>query len=413
MAGCILAVCSGVVPAAASTPAQLLHNYTVQEDDTFVDVARTFDLGYVELVAANPGVDPWLPKVGRVLSIPDVHLPPEAKPARGIVVNLGDLRLYYYESASGMAMSFPIGIGQEGWDIPLGHTAIIRKRANPTWVPPASIRAERPDLPAAIPPGPDNPMGAFALDLGWPSYAIHGTNRPYAVGRRVTHGCIRLYPEDIARLFRKVPVGLPVTVIEQPAKFAWLDGELYMEAHPGPAQVDELEQEGKLTSEPLAGLDSLIQKAARRRLDRIDWAVVQEVVSARSGIPTRITRPEPLEMAREATPGRAPAAPSTTPDAAAGEPVSVGPWQLWLGSARSAEELTLLADNLKRQSADLLSPLTLTQRKVGGDKGQVPYYRLYARSLPSLSAASELCGKLKRRNADLVCVPFLLPDAAP
>ena len=409
--GAALCACGTAPPSQAEQQAQLARSYEVQQEDTFVDIARAFDLGYVELVAANPGVDPWLPGVGRRIVIPDTHLPPAAPP-HGIVINLGDLRLYYFAPGGSQPLTFPIGIGQEGWGIPLSHTTVIRKRVNPTWVPPASIRAERPDLPAAIPPGPDNPMGGFALDLGWTSYAIHGTNTPYAVGRRVTHGCIRLYPEDIERLFPLIPVGTHVTVVEQPVKFAWRDGELYMESHATGLQVDELEQEGQLTPQPVADLDELVRDAAGPQSDRIDWVLARQVALERSGVPVRITRPVPEGAIYRFVPGPPPAAPApVAASPVAPSPVALGPWWLWLGSTRSAGEVNALAAGLAQDYKDLLGSLTLTTRRNEWKGNKTVYFRLYAGSLPTLSAATELCSKLKLRNADATCVPMLMPSS--
>src|SRR5690606_29607209 len=151
-------------------------------------------------------------------------------PRDGIVVNLAELRFYYFRrKGEPRFLTRPIGIGREGFTTPLGQTTVVRKAKDPVWRPTAATRADRPDLPAAVPPGPDNPMGAYALYLGWPTYAMHGTNQPWGVGRRVSRGCIRLYPEDIEALYPLVPVGTRVTVVDQPLKVGWHMGELYLE----------------------------------------------------------------------------------------------------------------------------------------------------------------------------------------
>jgi L,D-transpeptidase ErfK/SrfK len=174
----------------------------------------------------------------------------------------------------------------------LGTTHIVRKQANPTWYVPASIRAEKPELPAVMPPGPDNPMGLYALYLGFTggSFRIHGTNQPFAVGRRVTHGCMRLYPEDIEDLFRKVEPGTSATFVDQPVKVAWQDGELYMEAHPSKAQADQLEQEHHMSDEPAEGALELAIKAAGDAKDRLDIPTIERVSIERRGYPIRITQ---------------------------------------------------------------------------------------------------------------------------
>jgi L,D-transpeptidase ErfK/SrfK len=222
---------------------------TVAEGETLLDIARAHDLGYNEITAANPGVDPWLPPPGSTVILPARFLLPSA-PRQGIIVNLAEMRLYYYpEPGAGerVVMTFPIGIGQEGWSTPLGVTAVVGKIKDPSWTVPDSIRAEHERngdaLPGVIPPGPDNPLGAYAMRLGLTSYLIHGTNKPYGIGRRASHGCIRLYPEDIKTLFAQVRVSTPVWIIDQPYKLGRDRAGLLLEAHapivePGHPPVD-------------------------------------------------------------------------------------------------------------------------------------------------------------------------------
>ncbi|MBI4184791.1 MAG: L,D-transpeptidase family protein [Proteobacteria bacterium] len=291
LAGLVALAAAAGPPARAQVPDLIGAERTVavKDGETLLDIAVREGVGYVELRAANPGIDPWIPEPGTKVLLPTAHLLPPAAPRRGIVVNVGDLRLYYFAPGKPPA-SYPIGIGQEGWGTPLGATQVARKRVKPTWVVPASIRAERPDLPAAVPPGPDNPLGDFALDLGWPSYLIHGTNKPDGVGRRVSHGCIRLYPRDIERLFAEVPIGTPVTVVDQPVKFGWVGGELYLEIHPSQAQTDEIELEGAFSPAPIPDLASWIRQVADREAGRVDWDLVARVAEERRGVPVRITR---------------------------------------------------------------------------------------------------------------------------
>ncbi len=257
--------------------------------ETLLGIARRHDLGFVEIRAANPGLDPWIPALGSRVVLPTAHLLPAAR-REGIVINLADQRLYFFPPRGGPVMSFPIGIGKKRWETPLGQTRVVGKRENPTWVPPPSIRAERPDLPAAFPPGPNNPLGAFALDLAWDRFVIHGTNRPEGVGRRVSHGCIRLYPEDIARLFPLVKRGTPVTFLDQAIKFGWLEDELYMEAHPSQAQADEIEVDGRFTPEHVPDVAWRAVRAVGDRADRLDWPLIDRIMAERRGIPVRITR---------------------------------------------------------------------------------------------------------------------------
>ncbi|WP_431858080.1 L,D-transpeptidase family protein [Azospirillum sp.] len=255
-------------------------------DDTLPDIAVAYDLGYTELVVANPHADPWLPGAGTLLWVPTAHVLPDA-PRRGIVINLAEQRLYVFPPGK-PAMTFPIGIGTEGAGIRTGQTRVRGKRPNPTWVPTASERQEMPELPASVPPGPDNPLGPLALDLEWTSIVIHGTNRPYGIGRRVSHGCFRLYNEDIRVLYALVPVGTPVTVVDQPAKLGWHDGDLYLEVHPTVAQADELEERGSITPDALPGLDERILKATGARAADVDWDAVRKSERERTGLPVRI-----------------------------------------------------------------------------------------------------------------------------
>ena len=262
--------------------------YVTKSAENLLEIAREFNVGYVAMVAANPEVDPWLPGDGTALTLPTVHLLPNTA-RRGIVINLSEMRLYYFRPDEAV-ISFPIGIGSEGRETLVGTTRVVSKRPNPTWYPPPAKRAEDPDLPAAVPPGPDNPLGDFALYLGWPRYLIHGTNRPYGVGRRLSAGCIRLYPEDIARLYPMVPIGTPVTVIDEPVKLGWSNGDLYLEIHPTQAQADELEDKRRFTTRVIDSLVERIKQAAGGHAGRLDWELVAHAAKDRRGVPVKITR---------------------------------------------------------------------------------------------------------------------------
>jgi L,D-transpeptidase ErfK/SrfK len=235
-------------------------HYTVKHDETLYDIARRHDIGIVELLAANPGIDPWAPPKGTKLIITREHV-----------------------------MTFPIGIGREGWETPLGETTIIQKREHPSWTPPDSIREENPDLPTIIPAGPDNPLGDYAMSLGWPSYAIHGTNRPYGVGKRSSHGCIRMYPEDIKALFAAVPIGTKITVIDTPYKIGWVGDTLYLEVTPTQTQSDTIAQ--YRVPHPLdipEIYDAINAMDGHETESEISWYTVDETVARRSGIPVAI-----------------------------------------------------------------------------------------------------------------------------
>jgi L,D-transpeptidase ErfK/SrfK len=260
--------------------------YTAAWSDTIPDIGISEDLGYVELLAANKGVDPWIPGEGRKIVLPHAHLMP-AVARRGIVINLAEQRLYFFPAGK-PPQTYPVGV--PSWTSPLtvGTTRVVSKRVKPTWIPPASVRAEDPDLPLAVAPGPDNPLGAFALDTAWQSIVIHGTNRPYGVGRRVSHGCFRLYPADIERLFKQVSIGTEVTVINIPIKLGWSDGVLYLEAHPTLEQADELEATGSFATVIDSDIIAQIRREAGEDVDRVDWELVSREIAERSGIPVRV-----------------------------------------------------------------------------------------------------------------------------
>ena len=209
-----------------------------RDEDTLSDIARRFNVGYEEIVSANPGVDPWLPGAGTEVVIPTEFVLPDAK-REGIVINLAAMRLFYFPKMKPgepqKVITHPIGIGRVGWRTPQGNTKIVSKTAAPTWTPTAAIRKEHAadgdPLPKVVPPGPDNPMGTNALRLGWPEYAIHGTDKPPSIGLRGTHGCLRMYPEDIVGIYDAVPVGTPVTVVNQPFLVGWQGDTLVMQTY--------------------------------------------------------------------------------------------------------------------------------------------------------------------------------------
>lgn len=269
-----------------------------QPGATLMDVAREQDLGFVELRAANPGVDPWLPPGNSQLLVPTTHLAPAELKRVPLVVNLSAMRLYW-RAPNGDVFSFPVGIGRDGMGLRPSTTQVIRKRRDPIWVPPPSVLAEKPWLPASVPPGPDNPLGAYSLDLGHGLIRIHGTNLPDGVGRRVSHGCFRMYPEDIEQLFGQVAIGTPVAIIDQPLTVAQLDGEWWLEIHPGQEDADAIEEGKPLPSPPLAGIEAHITAAVGAEAWRIDWSAVEWARTNATGAPVRIshpTAPEPLPL---------------------------------------------------------------------------------------------------------------------
>lgn len=210
-----------------------------RDDDTFSDIARTYGLGYDDLVHANPDVDPWLPGSGTPVVLPTQFVLPDA-PREGIVLNIAAKRLFYFPAAEEgevkVVITHPIGIGRVGWATPIGSGKIVSKAENPTWYVPASIRKEHREMgdpiPAVIPPGEDNPLGHRVLKLDMEGYLIHGTNQPYGVGMRVSHGCVRLYPENIETLYEAVGRGTRVHIVNEPMLGGWLDNSYYVQAHP-------------------------------------------------------------------------------------------------------------------------------------------------------------------------------------
>ena len=262
----------------------------VDAEDTLLDVGPRFDVGYVAMRLANPGVDPWLPRGGTAIAIPSAHLLPDA-PRTGIVINLPELRLYYYPPTGGTPLSFPVGIGDEGKGTPIGHAFIVRKQTHPTWWPTVAERAENPDLPAVVEPGPDNPMGNYALYLDWNGYAIHGSNKPYSIGRRDSHGCVRMYGADIERLYRAVVPGTEVRIVNQTVKVGWRGGELYLEVHPPLDETDGIEAGARPRDVAPAGLDRIVRRAAGPTAQsRIDWDAVNLAAREKRGLPIQVTR---------------------------------------------------------------------------------------------------------------------------
>ena len=212
---------------------------TARFDDTLIDLARQHGIGYQDIVRANPDVNVWVPGEGTEVVIPTRYVLPSG-PRTGVVLNLAEYRLYYFPESKGdepaVVMTYPISIGRMDWETPLGMTSVVSKMTNPSWYPPKSVRdehaAEGRPLSSVVPPGPDNPLGKHAMRLGLPGYLIHGTNRPAGVGMRVTHGCLRMFPEDIRYLFDHVAVNTPVRIINNPVKIGWHGDELVLESHP-------------------------------------------------------------------------------------------------------------------------------------------------------------------------------------
>jgi L,D-transpeptidase ErfK/SrfK len=204
---------------------------TVQQGESLIEIAREHNVGFNAIASANPGLDAFVPTPGAVLTIPTAWILPRSATQGSLVVNVSEMRLYLFPKAGGAPLTFPIGVGMDEWKTPLGTFTVVSKIVNPAWYPPLSIRRENPELPARVPPGPDNPLGTHALRLSEGSILIHGTDEPYGVGRKASHGCIRLYPEDIPRLYELVSLKTRVTMVREPVKVGLRAGRVLVEVH--------------------------------------------------------------------------------------------------------------------------------------------------------------------------------------
>ncbi len=268
----------------------------IGKDETLSDIGRRFNVGLGEMTRANPNVDPWIPKPGTAVVVPTQYILPDA-PHRGIVVNIAEMRVLLLPDPQTrhqpqVVITHPVGIGRQGWKTPIGVTHVVWHEKNPVWhVPPSIIAEHRQEgdiLPKVMGPGPDNPLGNYALHLGWPGYLIHGTNKPVSVGLRVSHGCVHLFPEDIAQIFRMVPNGTEVRVVNQPYVFGVKDGRLYLQSA-GPLEDDKRpwnKQARRLLAVTLTH-DQRVE--LKRHHDSIDWDRVAQLVAAPVGVPIPVS----------------------------------------------------------------------------------------------------------------------------
>ena len=322
--------CGAVLPCAAMAEAYTLPDdgnsvvgqlgeVKASSEETLLDVARRHGLGYEDIVRANAAVDAWVPEDGAGVVLATQFVLPDTV-RRGLVLNLAEYRLYYYRPDGGgsdsapVVVTFPMSIGRMDWETPLGLAHITQKAKNPSWYPPESVRKEHADdgdpLPAVVPPGPQNPLGRHALRLSRPGYLIHGTNKAAGVGMRVTHGCLRLFPEDIEALFAEVAVGTEVRIIDQPVKAGWLDDTLLLEVHPSlesDAAGDEAAEapgdeppatantaapsvDAETTAHGLTEVTRAIVNATEERRADIDWALAEQVFNRAEGVPVVVGR---------------------------------------------------------------------------------------------------------------------------
>lgn len=314
-----------------------------RHEDTLLSLAEEFELGYEELAAANSRLDSWLPGEGRRVVLPKKFIIPKG-PGEGIYINLAEYRLYYFpRQKSGRVMTFPISIGRGDWGTPEGAVRVVSKLVDPAWYPPRSIREEHArdgdPLPAVVPPGPDNPLGTYALKLSLPGYLIHGTNRPYGIGMKVTHGCIRLHPRNMALLFGQVAVNTPVRIVWEPFKVGVRNNTVYVAAHPLGSEVEKIlgvavndaemqeRQASALTGAiraTLQALDGILAEKGQGRA-QIDWLKLTEVIRLSDGIPHPVSVTFPSSEQAENFDGPLPEAPRKQPPgspAAAQKPVN-------------------------------------------------------------------------------------------
>jgi len=290
--------------AVASRDAERAHSvigssrfYQVQQKDTFLDIARYYDLGFNEISEANPGVDDWVPPPGQAILLPTEWVLPDVE-YRGVVMNIPEMRLFYFRAAGDgttMVTTYPVGLGRDEWRTPEGKFKVVEKTVNPRWILPASIKAEHkkdgkpaPDFIAGG--DPENPLGKYRLRLTLPLYGIHGTDIPWGVGMEVSHGCVRLYPEDIERLFPMIPVGTPGQFVYQPVKVGAREGHIFLEVH-----------------KDIYGMLPAPYREALRLIDKFGWRAqvdisrVQRAVIEQSGVPMDVTREVDVEQVEDET----------------------------------------------------------------------------------------------------------------
>jgi L,D-transpeptidase ErfK/SrfK len=345
----------------------------VEQNETLLDVARRYNLGQEEIVRLNPNLDRWLIKTGQMVRLPNRRILPDT-PHNGVTLNISEFRMYYYPPKSGKVMSYAHGIGRQDWKTPLGQTKIIRKIKNPVWNPPESIRrehaAEGDPLPAVVPAGPHNPLGTRALYLALPGeYRIHGTDidKIYGIGMQITHGCVRMYPEDIEALYELVAVGTPVYIVKQPIKVGWLNNVLYLEAHP------DLEGENMGKEQRYSLALNLIRRANGQELPEFDQKVLNDALDRLDGEPVALyERLPPIDGGTELAPETQPMLPSTINS----EPLPSEPEQ----PQAQPEPMT------KLMPKPVLKPVSKTDTKLAAKPVSKADIKVAAKSMPKVDA---------------------------
>lgn len=385
-----------------------IQEITASSADTLLDIGRRHGVGLYEISAANPGIDPWLPKDGQRVIIPTQHILPDA-PREGIVINLPEMRLYYYPrpapGESPVVITYPLGVGAEGKATPLGLTRIIAKAIDPPWVVPESVRAEHAAegeiLPRVVPPGANNPLGRHAMRLGMSTYLIHGTNEPFSIGMRASNGCLRMYPEDIASLYTKVAVGTSVRIINTPVKAGWLAGELYLEAHQPMTEPDYAPRSshGSLTVAALVA-------SSERSLPQEVWDRAMQVTEEIRGFPVPILRVRTPE-----TPSRD--EPARNVESTSGE----DGWLVQVGAFRdtgNARVLARMVNNLEpAEAATLLRSGPLCRVLIGPFASKEAAHRARERIKASSSLPGVLVPAREMASAETCAGEGLPPDRQP
>jgi L,D-transpeptidase ErfK/SrfK len=352
----------------------------LEEGDTLPDIARHFSLGINAISAANPGVDVWVPEAGERITLPLSFILPDT-PRKGIVVNLATMRLFQFkgDSRSLMVATYPVGVGTEERPTPTGQMHVARKTARPTWHVPASIaedhRKKGDILPAEVPPGPQNPLGEYALYLSKTGYLIHGTNKPASIGLKATNGCMRLYPENVKLLYDNTPVKTPVVIVNQPYLIGQRNGVLYMEAH------RPLEDSGAFELERIyANLKNIEKKSGRT----LDWKKVKEVQAEARGIPVPIMEMRQGSEIEVAIPIKV-----EHPDTLYGRPeipdLKLEAWYVLAADVREAIDAQRIAAIINHQGPQI--PARVISRSKG--------YRVIAGPFKDISAAKDAAKRLK------------------
>jgi L,D-transpeptidase ErfK/SrfK len=271
-----------------------------RENDTLPDIARHFGLGYNDITAANTGISAWTPRANSRVLLPLQFIVPDA-PRKGIVLNVANMRMFYYPKRElNKVFTYPVGIGRDGWNTPMGMTSVAVKTPNPDWHVPPSIHQEHAAkghyLPSVVRSGPDNPLGFYAMRLAIGSYLIHGTNKPFGIGMQISHGCVQMYPEDIEVLFKKTSVGTPVRIVHDPYLTAWHSNTLYLEAN------EPLEKWARSKQQLKKQVSKELSKIAKKHNATVDWNKVDRVLDRADGIPTPVlaNSPDVAELSKTA-----------------------------------------------------------------------------------------------------------------